>query len=112
AASQPRAAHAAAIKNMGEAALDHFAALAHGLLADPRPQSAAVAIDRRPRLVVAMPTQITLGRLRLGDAGLPWPALEPLQALARVVTLVGDKIAGNFRRRREAHGGEVLVRLR
>src|SRR5208337_1356723 len=63
ATAQPRAAHAAAIKNMGEAALDHFAALAHGLLADPRFQSAAVAIDRRPRLVVAMPTQITLGGL-------------------------------------------------
>jgi hypothetical protein len=32
---------------------------------------------RRPRLVVAMPTQITLGGLRLGDARLPWPARAP-----------------------------------
>ena len=82
AASQPRMAHAATIKNMGEAALDHFAAFAHGLLADRRFQSAAVAIDRRARLVVAMPPQITLGGFRFGDAGLPGPAIEPLQALA------------------------------
>src|SRR5271157_5601924 len=78
ATAQLRAAHAAAIKNMGEAALDHFAARAHGLLADARFQSASVAIDRRARLVVAMPTQVNLGGLRLGDAGFPGPAVEPL----------------------------------
>ena len=40
ATAQPRAAHAAAIQNMGEAALDHLAALAHGLAPDPRFQPA------------------------------------------------------------------------
>lgn len=35
-ATQPRAAHAAALENMCEAALDDLAAFAHGLLADAR----------------------------------------------------------------------------
>jgi hypothetical protein len=51
ATAQPCAAHAAPIKNMGEAALDHFAALAHRLLTDARFQSVAVGTDRRARRV-------------------------------------------------------------
>ena len=35
ASPQPGSAHAAAIKHMGEAALDHFAALAHGVAPTP-----------------------------------------------------------------------------
>ena len=53
---KPRAAHAAAVENMSEAALDHLAALAHRLLADARSQPVAVRIDRCTRLIVAMPT--------------------------------------------------------
>ncbi len=53
--------------------------------------------------------RIALGGLGLGDARRPWRAVELLRALARVITLVGYKIAGIFRSRREAHGGEVLA---
>jgi hypothetical protein len=94
-AADVRAAHAATIKNMGEAALDHFAALAHGLLADARFQSAAVAIHRRARLGVAMPTQITLGGFRFGDAGLPGPAVERLETIARVISLSATRSLGS-----------------
>ena len=41
---KPCAAHAVAVENMSEAALDHFAAFAHGLLADARSQPVAVRI--------------------------------------------------------------------
>jgi len=39
--AKPCAAHAAALENMSEAALDHLAALAHRLLADARSQPVA-----------------------------------------------------------------------
>src|SRR6516162_10190783 len=55
ASAQPGAAHAAAIEDMGEAALDQFAAPAHGLATDPRSQSRPVGVDRFARRLVAMP---------------------------------------------------------
>ena len=54
-AAQPRAAHAAALQDMGEAAFDDLAAFADGFLADARLQPITVPIDRLARLVVAMP---------------------------------------------------------
>ena len=82
ATAQPGAAHAAAIENVGEAALNHFSASAHGVPPDARFQSGAVGIDGIPRRVVAMPAQIAVGRLWLGDARLPWSTVELLQAIA------------------------------
>ena len=67
--------------------------------------------DRRARLVVAMPTQITLGGFRFGDAGLPGPAVERLETIARVISFVSHEVAGIFTRRRKTHGGEVLLGL-
>ena len=45
-----------------------------------------------------------LSGLRLGDARRSRRADELLQALARMIILVGCKIAGIFRRGRETHG--------
>jgi predicted transposase YbfD/YdcC len=81
-ATQPRAAHAAALQNMREAALHNLAAFAHGLLADARSQPVTVCIDRRASLVVAMPTQIAFTRPGLGDARLPWAVAEVFQHIA------------------------------
>ncbi len=75
-AAQPRAAHAAAFENMREAAFHDLAAFAHGLLANARSQPVTVRIDRHAGLVVAMPTQIAVTRLGLGDASLPWAVVE------------------------------------
>ena len=61
--------------------------------------------------VVAMPTQITLGGFRFGDAGLPGPAVERLETIARVISFVSHEVAGIFTRRCKTHGGEVLLRL-
>src|ERR1700683_2667757 len=55
--AQPGAAHAAAIEDMGEGALDQLAAPAHGLAPDIRSQPHAIGVDRFARRLVAMPTQ-------------------------------------------------------
>ena len=76
--AQPGAAQAAAIEDMGEGALDQFAAPAHGLAPDIRSQPHAIGVDRFARRLVAMPTQVALGRLGFGDARLPHARLpEP-----------------------------------
>src|SRR6476620_12339808 len=95
---------------MGEAALDDLAAFAHGLLADLRFQPVAVCIDGGARLIIAMPAQIAVGGRGLGDARLPWPAVEVFQSLARMITLVADQNAGLFRTRCKANRGEVVGR--
>jgi hypothetical protein len=55
-AAQSRAAHAAALQDVGEAAFDDLAAFAHGLFADARLQPVTIPIDRCSRGVVAMPS--------------------------------------------------------
>lgn len=56
--AQPRAAHAAAIEHMGEAALDHFSASAHRVPPDTGFQPRAVGVNGLPRRFIAMPPQI------------------------------------------------------
>ena len=55
ASAQPGPPHAASVEIMGEGPLDDFRPQPHCLLADPRTETGAVGIDRRPRLVVAVP---------------------------------------------------------
>src|SRR5208282_4176098 len=74
---------------------------------DPRSQPRPVGVDRFPGRVVAMPAKIALGRLGLGDARLPYAAVERLQRLARMITLVGDQHAGLVLARREADLAEI-----
>jgi len=81
-AAQPCAAHAAAIEGMGEAALDVFAAPAHGVATDAGFQSRPVGVDGLARCLVTMPAQIALGGLRFGNARFPDTAVELLQPLA------------------------------
>ncbi|MGO8910256.1 MAG: hypothetical protein ACLQDM_13195 [Bradyrhizobium sp.] len=69
-------AHAAALEEMSEAALDHLSALAHGVRPDAGFQPCAVAVNGMARRLVAMPAQITIGGLRLGDPRLPDAAVE------------------------------------
>ena len=76
--AQPGAAHAAAIEDMGEGALDQLAAPAHGLAPDIRSQPHAIGVDRFARRLVAMPTQVALGWLGFGDARLPHAAFQSL----------------------------------
>ena len=60
-----------------------------------------------------MPTQITLGGfpVRL-DAGLPGPAVERLETIARVISFCQPRGRWDlYTRRRKTHGGEVLLRL-
>src|SRR5271169_448203 len=57
ASAQPRPAHAAAIEDLGEAALDQFAASAHRLAPDPRFQPRPVGVDGFPGRLVAMPAK-------------------------------------------------------
>src|ERR1700730_5623582 len=80
--AKPCAAHAAAFENMSEAALNHLPALAHRFLADARSQLVAVRIDRGARLIVAMPTEISLACPRLSDPRLPWAAVLPFEHVA------------------------------
>jgi len=61
---------------MGEGPLDQFAAPAQRLAADSGSQSRSVGVDGSLRGLVAMPTQIALGRLRFGDARLPDAAFK------------------------------------
>jgi hypothetical protein len=87
--SRPRSQarpHAVAIEDMGEGALDHFAAPAHGLAPDIRSQPHAIGVDRFARRLVAMPTQVALGRLGFGDARLPHAAFQSLQLFVEVCT--------------------------
>src|SRR5271166_1590964 len=54
-----------------------------------------------------MPAKIALGRLGLGDARLPYAAIERLQSVARMIALVGDQHAGLVLARREADLAEI-----
>ena len=105
--AQPGAAHAAAIEDMSEGPLDHFSAPAHGLAPDIRSQPHAIGVDRFARRLVAMPTQVALGRLGFGDARLPHAAFQSLQLFARVIPLVGDQDAGRILARRQSDRVEV-----
>ena len=66
AAAQPCPAHATPFQDVSETALDDLTPLTHGVLADARSQPIAVAIDRRPGRLVAVPAQIAFARQRLG----------------------------------------------
>src|SRR6516162_10660166 len=92
---------------MGEAALDQFAAPAHGLATDPRSQPRPVGVDRFARRLVAMPAKIAIGRIGLGDARLPYAAVERLQLVARMIALVGDYYAGRRLARRQPDLGKI-----
>ncbi len=105
--AQPCSTHAAAIEDMGEGPLDHFSPSAHGLAPDIRSQPHAIGVDRFARRLVAMPTQVALGRLGFGDARLPHAILERLQLFARVIPLVGDHDAGRILARRQSDRVEV-----
>ena len=79
---QQRAAHAATVEDMGEAALDHLTAPAHGVPRDAGLQSRPVGVDSLTCRLVAMPAQIAVGGLRLGDPRFPDAAVEVFQPLA------------------------------
>jgi hypothetical protein len=76
ASAQPSPTRAAAIEDMGEGPLDQFAAPAHRRAPDSGSQPRSVGVDGSLRRLVAMPTQIALGRLRFGDARLPDAAFK------------------------------------
>ena len=80
--TQPGAPHAATVEHMGEAALDHLTALAHGVPADAGFQSRPVGVDSLTRRLVAVPAQIAVGGLGLGDPRFPDAAIEVFQTLA------------------------------
>src|ERR1700727_3959061 len=105
--AQPGSTHASAIEDMSEGALDQLAALAHGLAPDIRSQPHAIGVDRFARPLVAMPTQVALGRLGFGDARLPHAAFQSLQLFARMIALVGDHDAGFLLARRQPNRVEV-----
>src|SRR6516225_3140939 len=69
--------------------------------------SRPVGVNGSPGRLVAMPTQIALGRFGVGDACLPHAILERLQLLARMIALVGDRDAGGFLARRQPDRVEV-----
>ena len=80
--AQPGSTHAAAIEDMGKGPLDQLAAPAHRLAPDIRSQPHAIGVDRCARRLIAMPTQVALGRLGFGDARLPHAAFKSLQLFA------------------------------
>src|SRR4051794_8910589 len=55
ASAQPSPPHAASVEIVGKGPLDDFRPQPHRFLADPRTETGAIGIDRRPRLVVAVP---------------------------------------------------------
>src|SRR3546814_14398987 len=92
--AQPRAAHAAAIQDVGKATLDHLTTLAHRLASDGGFQARPIGVDGLLGSLVAVPAQISIRRCRLGDARLPDVAVETLEELARMIAFIGHKIAG------------------
>jgi hypothetical protein len=59
-----------------------------------------------------MPAQIAVGGRGLGDARLPWPAIEVFQPLAGMITLVADENAGLFLAWSKADRAKVGVEVR
>ena len=95
-------AQAATVEDQREAALDLLGAQRQSLLADPRAQARAIAVNRAPGLEIATPALDRLG-LRLGDPGLPaTTAGAILQDGAAVVALVGDQLGRALDRRAAA----------
>ena len=70
--------------------LDHFSASAHGLAPDIRSQPHVIGLDHFARRLVAIPTQVALGRLGFGDARLPHAAFQSLQLFARMIARVRE----------------------
>ena len=105
--AQPRPPHAAAIEDVGERALDLFAAQPHRGAPDAGFQPGAVGVDCLSGRRVAMPAQMAVGGFRFGDPRLPDAAVQTLQAFARMVSLVGDQIAGRLERRFGTEVGQV-----
>src|SRR3546814_4287590 len=68
--AQPRAAHAAAIQDVGKATLDHLTTLAHRLASDGGFQARPIGVDGLLGSLVAVPAQISIrrGRLEIGIA--------------------------------------------
>ena len=111
ATAQPRAAHAAAFQNMGEATFDDLAAFAHGLTADARLQPDCDS-DRPPRAPRRRHASVNSPcLLAVGDARLPCAVVEAFQNVARVIAFVGHEITRVFLRPRHTYGGQVLFRF-
>ena len=72
--AQPGAAHAAAIEDMSEGALDQLAAPAHGLAPDIRSQPRAIGVDRFAPRLVATPTA-RIRRCASSTRPLPEPSI-------------------------------------
>jgi hypothetical protein len=64
ASAQSCAAHAATVKDVGEASFNDLATFAHSPASDGRFQARPVGIHRLLRRLVATPTQDAIGRLR------------------------------------------------
>jgi len=60
--TQPCAAHAASVQDMGKAAFQHLAAFAHRLASDAGFQAGAIGVDRLVRFLVTVPAQDAFGR--------------------------------------------------
>ncbi len=112
AASKPGPAHAAAIPAHGRSRFDRFATLAHGRAPDARFQPPTIDVDSLARRPVFLPAQKRLCRRRLADTALPHAAVELLQDRPRIISLIGDNLAGIVGRRRKAVGREIGFRGR
>jgi hypothetical protein len=96
--AQPGPAHAAAVEHQREAALDQLGPELERLLGHPRAQPRAIVVHRPPGRLVAVPAADPR-HLLLGDAAPPGAVLQLLQALARMVALVGDQLGRVLRPR-------------
>src|SRR3546814_20056354 len=83
--AQPRAAHAAAIQDVGKATLDHLTTLAHRLASDGGFQARPIGVDGILGSLVAVPAQIPIRRCRPGNARLSDCAFQTLDAPDRTI---------------------------
>src|SRR3712207_5447998 len=105
-AAQPRPAHAAAVEDQREAALDDLRTELERRAGDAGQQTGAVVDHRAAGLVVPVPAQEAVA-LRLCDAGLPWSVIERLQRLARMVPFVSHQLGRRLGARCGLDFGEV-----
>ncbi len=96
ASAQPSAAHAAAIEDMGEAALGQFAAPTHRIATDPGFQPRPVGADRFLGGVIAAPAKIAVGRLGSAMRVLPTPPSSAFSGSRAWQPFVSDQHAGSF----------------
>src|SRR4051812_14489018 len=89
--AQPGAAQATDVEDESEAALDLLRPQPEGLAGDRALEPRPVVVDCPTSRVVTLPAGESL-LLLLGDAALPGAVLQCLQALARMIALVGDHL--------------------